>query len=163
MCLLNPQSHPFSPVGDSLGTRRRHHLDKYSTCKLALAMQEHPYINSRITIIATITTVNFLHPTQWKFHCPSESGLSPTHTTIQSENSMDLTFLASIHRSHSALDGTFGTHNPAHKREKHNWLQSFVHIVITCWALCEHPHKFSWHFGPLFQPPLLPHEAIFNF
>ncbi len=114
------------------GHKEETSLRQIQTCKLALAMQEHPYINSRITIIATITTVNFLHPTQWKFHCPSESGLRPTHTTIQSENSMDLTFLASIHRSHSALDGTFGTHNPAHKREKHNSLQSFVHIVITC-------------------------------
>jgi len=117
MCLLNPQSHPCLPVGDSLGTRRRHHLDEYSICKLALAMQEHPYFNSGITIIATITTVNFLHPTQWKFHCPSERGLRPTHTTIQTQNSMDLTFLASIHTSHSALDGTFGTQSPAHKRE----------------------------------------------
>ncbi len=117
MCLLNPQSHPCLPVGDSLDTRRRHHLDKYSTCKLVLAMQEHPYFNSGITIIATITTVNVLHPTQWKFHCPSERGLRPTHTTIQTQNCMDLTFLASIHTSHSALDGTFGTHSPAHKRE----------------------------------------------
>jgi hypothetical protein len=80
-------------------------------------MQEHPYFNSCITIIATITTVNFLHPTQWKFHCPSERGLRPTHTTIKTQNSVDLTFLVSIHTSHSALDGTFGTHSPAHKRE----------------------------------------------